>query len=229
MSNTAIVTTQGDPLNVRSTPNGQVIDTIANGTKVSITGSPVAAGGRNWLQIGQNRWVAAEFLSRITDPDPDPDNNDNNQGSPQIKTAKVVATQTNETIGGGLKVYRTQLIDAKGKVVNTVRCVSGRVGKQTPVDVAGSQTPIPFGIFTFNKPGSVETAGGEFGGAWSPVTPTFRTNRSGMGVHYDPSALKNNAQTGTAGCLATPTIEEREIMSNFIRTYKPTHLIVQKG
>lgn len=225
MSYSAIVKTQGDPLNVRSTPNGQVIDTIANGSRVVVTGSPVAAGSRNWVQIGQNRWVAADFVSRIADSD----NNDNNPSYPEIKGAKVVATQTNETIGGGLKVYRTQLIDANGKIINTVRCVSGRIGKQTPVDVAGSQTPIPYGIFTFDKPGIVEAVGGEFGNAWSPVTPTFRTNRSGMGVHYDPSAFKNNSQTGTAGCLATPTIEEREIMSNFIRTYKPTHLIVQKG
>ena len=198
MSYNAIVKTEGDPLNVRSTPNGQVVDTIANGSQVTVTGSPVAAGGRNWLQIGQNRWVAADFLSRISDSDPNP-------SYPQIKGAKVIATQTKETIGGGLKVYRTQLIDPNGKVINTVRCVSGRVDKQTPVDVAGSQSPIPYGIFTFDKPGIVEAAGGEFGGVWSPVTPTFRTNRSGMGVHYDPSAFKNNSQTGTAGCLATIT------------------------
>ncbi|MBD2181264.1 SH3 domain-containing protein [Planktothrix sp. FACHB-1355] len=223
MSYTATVRTQGDPLNVRSSANGLVVDTIANGTKVSVTGDPVAAGGRNWVQIGTNRWVALEFLVRETSTD------NNNDNSHSIKGAKVVATQTNETIAGGLKVYRTQLIDSTGKVVNTVRCVSGRVSKQTPADVAGSQTPIPFGVYTFDRPGAVDKASGEFGGVWSPVTPTFKTNRSGLGVHYDPSAFKNNSQTGTSGCLATPTIEEREVMSNFIRTYKPTHLIIQKG
>lgn len=218
MTYTAIIKTQGDPLNVRSSPNGQVIDSLANGTEVTVTGNPVATGGRNWVQIGTNRWVAAEFLVKETS------GNNNPTG-----TAKVVATQTNETIGGGLKVYRTQLIDNTGKVVNTVRCVSGRVGNQTPTNQPGSQSPIPFGVYTFDKPGSIEVAGGEFGGVWSPVTPTFPTRRSGIGVHYDPSAFKNNSQTGTAGCLGTPTIEEREIMSNFIRTYKPTHLIVQKA
>ncbi|HEY9849761.1 MAG TPA: SH3 domain-containing protein [Leptolyngbyaceae cyanobacterium] len=219
MNYTAIVKTQGDQLNVRSSPNGQVIDSLANGTKVTVIGNPVAAGGRNWLPIGENRWVASEYLVKEAS---------GNSNHP-TGTAKVVATQTNETIGGGLKVYRTQLIDNTGKVVNTVRCVSGRIGNQTPTNQPGSQSPIPFGVFKFDKPGSVEAAGGEFGGVWSPVTPTFPTRRSGMGVHYDPSALKNNSQTGTAGCLATPTIEEREIMTNFIRTYKPTHLIVQKA
>ncbi len=219
MNYTAIVKTQGDSLNVRSSPNGQVIDSLANGTKVTVTGNPVAAGGRNWLPIGENRWVASEYLVK------EASGNSNNPTG----TAKVVATQTNETIGGGLKVYRTQLIDSTGKVVNTVRCVSGRIGNQTPTNQPGSQSPIPFGVFKFDKPGSVEAAGGEFGGVWSPVTPTFPTRRSAMGVHYDPSAFKNNSQTGTAGCLATPTIEEREIMTDFIRTYKPTHLIVQKA
>ncbi len=223
MSYTAIVRTQGDPLNVRSSPNGQVVDTVANGAKVMVTGGPVAAGGKNWVQIGPNRWVALEFLTKETPAD---NNNDNYLS---IKGAKVVATQTNETIGGGLKVYRTQLIDGTGKVVNTVRCVSGRVDKQTPSDIAGSQTPIPFGVYTFDRPGSVENASGEFGGVWSPVTPTFKTGRSGLGVHYDPSVFKNNSQTGTSGCFATPTIEEREVMTNFIRTYKPTHLIIQKN
>ena len=223
MSYNATVKTQGDPLNVRSTPNGEIIDTIANGTKVVVTGSPVAAGGRNWLQIGQNRWVASEFLVA------DSSNNNDNQNPRPNQTAKVVATQTNEIIAGGLKVYRTELIDGNGKVINTVRCVSGRIGNQTPTDVPGSQSPIPFGTFTFNKPGNIEARGGEFGGVWSPVTPTFSTRRSGMGVHYDPSAFKNNSQSGTAGCLGTATIEERDIMSNFIRTYKPTHLIVKKG
>lgn len=222
MSYKAVVRTEGDPLNVRSTPNGEVVDSLINGTQVEVNGEPVAAAGRNWVSIGTNRWVASEFLSRILKDD------DSNQDFNSIKGAKIVATQTDEIIAGGLKVYRTQLIDATGKIVDTVRTVSGRVGKQTPSAIPGSQTPIPFGIYTFDRPGAVEAAPGEFGGVWSPVTPTFPTKRGGFGVHYDPSTFKKNSQTGTAGCLATPTIKEREIVTKFIRTYKPTHLIIQK-
>jgi peptidoglycan hydrolase-like protein with peptidoglycan-binding domain len=149
-------------------------------------------------------------------------------GKPAVGSSVVVATQTSELIGGGLNVYRTELIDAAGKLVNTVRCVSGRVGKQTPSDVTGSQTPLPFGVYTFDTPGSVTDAGGEFGGVWSAVTPTFTTGRGNIGIHHDPSAFKQNAATGTAGCLATPTVEERNIMTTFIQTYKPTKLIVKK-
>ena len=223
MSYKAVVRTEGDPLNVRSTPNGEIIDSLINGTEVEVNGEPVAAGGRKWVAIGANRWVASEFLSRILKND-----NDSNQDLNSIKGAKIVATQTDEIIAGGLKVYRTELIDANGQIINTVRAVSGRVGKQIPSERPGTQTPIPFGIYTFDRPGAVEAAPGEFGGVWSPVTPTFPTKRGGFGVHYDPSVFKNNSQTGTAGCLGTPTIKEREIVTKFIRNYKPTHLIVKK-
>ncbi|MFB2938637.1 SH3 domain-containing protein [Aerosakkonemataceae cyanobacterium BLCC-F154] len=223
MNYNAVVRTQGDRLNVRSTPNGEIIDSLINGTEVEITGESVAAGGRNWVAIGVNRWVASEYLSQIPQ-----DDTDSNENFYSIRGAKIIATQTDVIIAGGLKVYRTELIDDTGKIIDRVRTVSGRIGKQTPSPIPGSQTPIPFGIYTFDNPGIVEAKSGEFGGVWSPVTPTFPTERGGFGVHFDPSTFKNNSQTGTAGCLGTPTIEEREIVTNFIRTYKPTHLIVQK-
>lgn len=146
-----------------------------------------------------------------------------------VRGAEMIATQTHQTLGIGLRVYQVQLLDDNGRVVSTIRAVSGRAGKQIPSHQAGSQTPLPFGIYRFITPGSVSYAGGEFGGTWSPIVPTFKTGRSGIGLHYDPSAFKNNGQAGTAGCLATPTIEERDIMTQFIRTYKPTQITVRNS
>ncbi len=225
MSNSAVVRTQGDSLNVRSSPNGQIIDTLANGTIVQIEGSPIYAGSYEWVPIGINRWVAAKYLEVLSGSE----DRVEDSISDLPPGAKVIATQTPETIAGGLKVYRTQLIDQTRRVIKTVRCVSGRVGLQTPSSQPNSQTPIPFGVYRFDYPGYVEYAPGEFGGVWSAVTPTFATQRSGFGIHYDPSTFSNNSQTGTAGCLATPTIEERDAMTHFIETYKPTHLVVQSG
>ncbi|NMG08260.1 SH3 domain-containing protein [Brasilonema sp. UFV-L1] len=205
-----VSTKDGDSLAVRKLPNGEKIDSLINGTEVNVNSEPVYAGNRNWVQIGTNRWVANEFLTII-------------------KGARVVANRSSKTIGGGLRVYETRLIDSRNQVVNTVRGISGRVNKQTPSDIAGSQTPLPFGIYTFNYPGIVEFKGGEFGGVWSPVTPTFNTGRSEIGIHYDPSALLQNANSGTAGCFATPTVEEKDTMTKFIRAYKPTHFIVYEG
>lgn len=216
MNLTAIVTTYGDTLNVRSTPNGEIVDVLENGTQVTITGDSVNIEGEMWTPIGINRWVATSFLTMI------------NSEILNLPGAKIIATQTPEKIAGGLNVYQTQLIDQTGKIIDQVRCVSGRIGHQIPSDESGSQTPLPFGIYTFDAPGIVEDAPGEFGGVWSAITPTFPTQRVGLGLHYDPSAFSNSSQTGTSGCLATPTIEEREIMTAFILQYQPTHLIVQK-
>ncbi|MBW4606072.1 MAG: SH3 domain-containing protein [Hassallia sp. WJT32-NPBG1] len=205
-----ISTKDGDSLAVRSKPNGEKIDFLTNGSEVSVKGEPVYAGDRNWVQIAANRWVAKEFLT-------------------VIKGARVVAARSSKTISGGLRVYETRLIDGTGKVVKTVRAISGRANKQTPSHIANSQAPLPFGIYTFTYPGIVEFKGGEFGGVWSPVIPAFKTGRTELGIHYDPSALLQNANSGTVGCFATPTVEERDTMTNFIRTYKPTHFIVYEG
>jgi len=201
-----VSTKEGDALSVRSKANGEIVGSISNGSEVTVISEPVFSGSRNWVQIGVNRWIASEFI--VT-----------------INKARVVASRSKNTING-LRVYETRLIDSTGKVVNTVRAVSGRADKQTPSDIAGSQTPLPFGIYTFDFPGIVEKKDGEFGGVWSPVTPNFQTGRSEIGIHYDPSALKNNANSGTAGCFATPTIQERDVMTSFIRTHKPTHFAV---
>jgi hypothetical protein len=210
----ANVHTQGDPLRVRSTPNGAIVDHLPNGLLVYATGETIAASGRTWVSLGANQWVAADFLVPAANT---------------IGKAKVIAIRTPRTFDGGLRVYRTHLVDGKNQVIQTVRGISGRVHRQVPSHVAGSQAPLPFGVYTFDKPGSVEFAPGEFGGVWSAVTPRFPTQRSGIGIHYDPSAFKQDSNTGTAGCFATPSIEERETMSRFIETYKPTHFVVVEG
>ena len=62
MSNGAYVKTNGDVLNVRSTPNGKVVDSLPNGTLIEVLGNTVSAGGFNWIQISPNRWIASEYL-----------------------------------------------------------------------------------------------------------------------------------------------------------------------
>jgi hypothetical protein len=207
MAFTAYVSTKdGDSLTVRNRANGEAVGTLVNGTEVNVISEPIFSGSRTWAQIGANRWVANEFIT-------------------VIRGARVVANRTTENING-LRVYTARLIDSSGRVVNTVRGVSGRASNQTPSHVGGSQAPIPFGVYKFDFPGVVEFKDGEFGGVWSSMTPTFTTGRTELGVHYDPSALRQNSNSGTAGCFATPTIRERDLMTNFIRTHKPLYFVV---
>lgn len=207
MAFTAYISTKdGDSLTVRNRANGEPVGSLINGTEVTVISEPVFSGSRKWVQIGANRWVANDFIT-------------------VIRGARIVANRTTENINK-LRVYNTRLIDSNGRLINTVRGVSGRANNQTPSDVSGSQEPLPFGIYKFDFPGVVEFKDGEFGGVWSSMTPTFSTGRSELGVHYDPSALKNNSNSGTAGCFATPTTNERDIVTNFIRTHKPAHFVV---
>lgn len=208
-----VSTKDADALTVRNAPLGEKIDFLSNGSEVKVQGKSVAKGSWNWVKIGANRWVASEFLQ-------------------VIKGAKVVAVRSHETIAGGLRVYQTVLVASNGNIVNKVRLISGRINKQTPSHIAGSQTPPPFGIYTFDAPGWVyegKDLKAEFGGVWSPITPIFNTNRSEIGIHYDPSTFKKNYNVGTVGCFATPTVSERDVMTKFIRNYQPKHFIFYEG
>jgi uncharacterized protein YraI len=52
----------GTPLNIRSSPNGQIVGTLRNGTSVSIRGTASDSQGRLWANIGIG-WVFREFIS----------------------------------------------------------------------------------------------------------------------------------------------------------------------
>ena len=43
----------GTPLNVRSTPNGAIVDTLSNGTPIQLLATQQDARGRDWSQIGR--------------------------------------------------------------------------------------------------------------------------------------------------------------------------------
>jgi hypothetical protein len=64
----AVTRTPGDVLNLRSAPStqGVIIERIANGSVIAVTGETVHADGYDWVpvktQSGKTGWVAAEFL-----------------------------------------------------------------------------------------------------------------------------------------------------------------------
>lgn len=58
----------GTPLNVRSSPNGEIMGTIANGTPVKVLSSETLANGKRWSKIsvkqlqGGQGWVFSAHL-----------------------------------------------------------------------------------------------------------------------------------------------------------------------
>jgi Bacterial SH3 domain len=59
----------GTPLNVRESPNGKIVGTLANGSLVAIVASQNAANGKPWVKIVDHTtkkpigWVFREFVS----------------------------------------------------------------------------------------------------------------------------------------------------------------------
>jgi len=59
----------GTPLNVRTGPNGAIVDSLSNGALVSITGRSVDSRGRPWVHIADYEtgesigWVYREFIA----------------------------------------------------------------------------------------------------------------------------------------------------------------------
>jgi len=59
----------GTPLNVRESPNGKIVGTLANGALVAIVESKDAANGKPWVKIVGAKtkqpisWVFREFVS----------------------------------------------------------------------------------------------------------------------------------------------------------------------
>ena len=59
----------GTPLNVRESPNGKIVGTLANGSLVAILASQNAANGKPWVKIVDHTtkkpigWVFREFVS----------------------------------------------------------------------------------------------------------------------------------------------------------------------
>ncbi|MBD1912929.1 MULTISPECIES: SH3 domain-containing protein [unclassified Leptolyngbya] len=58
---TAVVTTNGNPLLVRSSPGGSVIGEYANGTRITLNGRTSG----NWVQLNNGGWVSGDWVSRL--------------------------------------------------------------------------------------------------------------------------------------------------------------------
>jgi hypothetical protein len=106
-----------------------------------------------------------------------------------------------------------------GKQIGSYPCVSGRSFTQ---DSSKTNNVLPDGEYIIDSklvPGSIPEVGGKFLG----VTPKFKTSRSALGIHLDPSYNKRNGEDGTNGCIGLITAEDRNavhrlILENNIRT-----------
>ncbi|MEO0844015.1 MAG: L,D-transpeptidase [Cyanobacteria bacterium J06643_5] len=122
-------------------------------------------------------------------------------------------------------LYRLSLY-ADGKLVHSFVSVSGRTFTQDRNrHQSGTEAPLPDGKYTVATaaiPGSIAEAGDHF----LPIQPKFRTGRSALGFHVDPSFEKSNGEDGTAGCIGLTNKEDLDKLLSFVATYKPRFLDV---
>ena len=118
------------------------------------------------------------------------------------------------------------LLFANGQQVGSYITVSGRAYTQTrDRDRSGTEAPLPDGRYSLAKRvtrGSVPEAGDRF----LAIQPQFRTGRTALGIHYDPSFEKNNGEDGTSGCIALTNRDDLSEVLEYVRIYHPQFLDV---
>jgi len=137
---------------------------------------------------------------------------------------KLVPTGQYNHLGNPL--YKLQLF-VNGEEFGSYMAESGRARTQDKDrDRSGTEAPLPDGdyrIATKVTPGGVYEAGDRF----LAIYPQFRTGRSELGIHYDPSHNKDNGEDGTSGCIGLINKDDLTEVLNFVRAYHPQHLNVE--
>ncbi|AKG21010.1 L,D-transpeptidase [Calothrix sp. 336/3] len=126
----------------------------------------------------------------------------------------------------GNPLYKLSLY-ANGQLVGTYLTVSGRADTQSKNrHRGGTKAPLPDGKYTVAK-GITAGVEPEVGDRFLAIHPTFRTGRSALGIHYDPSFEKKNGEDGTSGCIGLRNKQELDQVLNYVRQYHPQYLQVK--
>ncbi|MEO1428694.1 MAG: L,D-transpeptidase [Cyanobacteria bacterium J06633_8] len=138
----------------------------------------------------------------------------------------ITLTPTGQTNTLDNPLYKINLY-VNGKLIDSLIGVSGRDFTQTRNrHQSGTEAPLPDGKYTVATstiPGTIAEAGEHF----LPIQPKFKTERSALGFHVDPSFEKNNGEDGTAGCIGLTNKEDLDKLLSFVETYQPDFLDVK--
>jgi L,D-transpeptidase catalytic domain len=147
-------------------------------------------------------------------------------GSGTVNQNYMTLTPTQEVNQLGNPLYELRLF-AKGELVASFKTVSGRAYTQAKErHRSGTEAPLPDGrykVATKTTRGTIAEAGSQF----LPIQPMFKTGRTALGIHIDPSFNKNNGEDGTSGCIGMTTSEQLSQLLDYVRTYKPKFLEVR--
>lgn len=132
---------------------------------------------------------------------------------------------------GQTNVLNNPLYDLRlylnGQLVDSFVTVSGRAYTQNKNrHQSGTEAPLPDGRYRVARKvvaGTIPEAGDRF----LPIQPLFRTGRTALGFHVDPSFGKNNGEDGTSGCIGLVSKEDLDRFLSFVRTHRPQFIDVK--
>lgn len=145
--------------------------------------------------------------------------------TPDSKT--IVLERTKEANKFGNPIWTLTLPNC-----STYDTVSGRSSTQElDRNTANNQSPLPKGEYFV---GAVNV--GPFGPSSNPelgntffvdLFPRFETERTDLGIHWDPSFNKDEVEDGTAGCVALTNAEDLKVVTEFIQLNRIDRLEVR--
>lgn len=126
----------------------------------------------------------------------------------------------------GNPLYRLCLY-TKGQVLDAYYTVNGRYYTQNRNrNKSGTQAPSPDGRYGLAR-WYVRGTHPEVGGRFLRMYPRFRTGRTDLGIHYDPSFEKRNGKDGTAGCIALTKKSDLDKVLRYHRKYRFRYIDVK--
>lgn len=151
---------------------------------------------------------------------------------PPIESTSFLTLRKTREVVPGTKdpVWRLALVSKDGVVLDSMKALTGRASRQTANrNVAGTKAPLPAGNYRIDRAG-IERGpfdDPELGrGYWIPITPMFRTGRSDLGFHVDPSWGKSNGESGTSGCIGLENTDATIKLVTWIKHLNVSKLVV---
>jgi hypothetical protein len=141
-----------------------------------------------------------------------------NQYSATTGGTYMQLVRTNDVNQMGNPIYAL-ILYVNGQQIDSFMTVSGRAHTQNrDRHRSGTEAPLPDGRYQVAKRvvrGTIAEAGDRF----LAIQPQFRTGRTALGIHYDPSYEKNNGEDGTSGCIALTNRDDLSKVLEYVRNY----------
>lgn len=149
---------------------------------------------------------------------------------PRAVTAPLITVfKTSDLLPGSRDPIWQVLVQLPDGKTHQFPALVGRANKQSANrHTSGNESPLPAGKYLITEVSPITPGlNPELGrAAWIGIEPTFRTGRSALGLHHDPSAGKGR-ESGTSGCVGLLRHSDTLLLAEFIRKYRIGNLLVQ--